>query len=104
MEVHHTEEQMSNMITAADEDGDGRVGKGEFVRFMKRESNPNPKSKVIEAFLTLAENEIPGKTYPSEPGKIHIDKLKYVMGAFVEGFSEGEIDHMCRVRIVRSIR
>ena len=96
MGLPETEEKVSNMIAAADADKDGRVSKREFVKFMKREYYPNPLSDVVNAFVTIAENDIPGKSFPSEKGRIHIDKLRYIMETFVEGFSQSEIESMDR--------
>jgi len=91
-----TEEQVSNMIGEADSDRDGKVSKYEFTKFMNREFYPAPKSDVVKAFVTIAENDVPGKDWPKAPGMIHVDKLKYVMHAFVDGFSYNEIDQMIR--------
>eukprot|EP00939_MAST-03C_sp_MAST-3C-sp1_P003227 g3227.t1 len=96
MGLPETEEKLSNMIMAADADEDGRVSQNEFVRFMNRKHHPNPLSDVVNAFIAIAENDIPGKSFPAEKGRIHIDKLKYVMESFVEGFSQSEVESMNR--------
>lgn len=87
---------MSYMIDEADADGDGKVSKYEFNKFMNREYCPAAKSDVIKAFMTIAENDVPGKNWPKADGMIHVDKLKYVMHAFVDNFSYAQIDEMIR--------
>lgn len=91
-----TEEQVLSMISAADADKDGKVSKPEFVRFMSRKHYPSPQSEVEKAFVTLAENDIPGKSWPKESGMIHVDKLRFVMKTFVVGFGDEEIDRLMR--------
>ncbi|PIA17475.1 EF-hand [Coemansia reversa NRRL 1564] len=84
-----TEEEISDMINEADENGDGKIDFSEFIALMARQSmNANDsEEEIVEAFRVFDKNG---------DGAISAQELRHVMTSLGEKLTDAEIDEMIR--------
>ncbi|KAJ2082157.1 hypothetical protein H4R24_001785 [Coemansia sp. RSA 988] len=84
-----TEEEISDMINEADENGDGKIDFSEFIALMARQSmNANDsEEEIVEAFRVFDKNG---------DGAISAQELRHVMTSLGEKLTDAEIEEMIR--------
>ena len=87
-------EEVKNMLSEVDEDGQGQIEFDEFLLLMVKHLNENELAdEVIKAFQVLSQPTFEGNE-AKDSGKVPASQLKYYMTNFGEKLTDEEVDEL----------